>query len=224
MDFRNARDFSFNCIECGAVVAGPGVHQERGFCSRSCMASWNEWMIREQGRNIPGLSDMFSDGGFPTLEQTLLYIMIVLGGLVRTFVTEDGEFTVTAAFEWSCPDHGLFIGDPAAAFTGIEGFSLSDDEIYLDHEENIGRRRAELRKSGKNLTMMCLDLAMEILAVKRRFDRECDRWAEGHALELKAAANRWMASPERTLALDGLGYGEFLKWLDSLGNGGRRWA
>ena len=94
-----------------------------------------------------------------------------------------------------------------------------EGEIYLDEDENIGLRRAEVRRTGSDLTKVCLDLIMEVLATKRRFDRECDKWAKNHAVELRKAGRRWFGSTRgRTLNGEPIerAYDCFIRWLDSL--------
>ena len=220
-------DSSFNCLECGASVQGGLAHHDRGFCSLGCSESWDEWMARERSFAIPGLGDLFLDGGNPTLEQALLYITVVLGCLIGVAITEiPSTFTMTAAFEWSCSDHELFIGVPGEAFRGIDGFSLAGDQIYLDDDENVGHRRIELRERGDDLTKVCVELILEVLSTKRRFDRECDMWALRHAGEVRMAAKRYMVSAKVRKAGSPApwAYAEFTRWLDSLSGDGRRWA
>lgn len=201
-------------------MEGSLAHHERGFCSEDCLEIWNEWMLRERSFAIPGIGDLLSNGMELTLERGLLYITVVLGCLIRVAVVEDPcTFLMSASFEWTCPDHSFFLDEVAKGFREIDGFTLADDEIYLDDDENIGFRRIELGKTGSDLTKVCLELIMEVLATRRRFDRECEKWAKKHAVELRQAGRQWVASTKvRTLNGEPIerAYDCFIRWLDSL--------
>lgn len=221
---------SFNCLECGAAVHGDGPHHERGFCSENCSENWNEWRFHEEVRDIPGFSHVFTDEEYPTLEWVLQYCMIVLGCLVNISVELPGTFTVEAMYEWCSPAYRFFLGNFAEAFTGIDGFALdARQKFFIDtgDEENIGFRYTEVQKTGNDLTRVCLDLTMEVLATKRRFGWECDKWAKSHAAELREAARRYVISTQMW-TLDGEPiahvWGEFITWLDSLGGEEKSWA